>query len=73
MQVSNITLNRETREIKLYFKEHDYCVTTEITWQTYRMYCEFNNIEMEKPELITVDINAMKEKLNNQFSELVAL
>ena len=70
MVVSNITMNRETQEIKLYFKEHDYCVTTQLTWQTWRMYCEFNNIPMKEYELITVDINTIK--WDSEFEKLVA-
>ena len=70
MVVSNITMNRETQEIKLYFKEYDYCVTTQLTWQTWRMYCEFNNIPMKEYELIAVDINTIK--WDNDFEKLVA-
>lgn len=64
-------LDRDTNEVKLYFKEHDYCVRTELTFNTYRMYCEFNNIPMVLDrELITVNLNT--SPWNDTLEELVA-
>jgi hypothetical protein len=72
MQVSNIMLDRDSQEIKLYFKEHDYCVRTKITPSTYRMYCEFNNIEkLDVGEVVAVNINTIK--WNSEFEKLVSL
>jgi len=70
MEVSNIILDRESNEIRFYFKEHNYCVTTDLTHITYRMYCEFNNID--KLEMIEV-VAVTRIKWNNDFSELIAL
>jgi hypothetical protein len=70
MEVSNIILDRESNEIRFYFKETDYCVTTDLTHTTYRMYCEFNNID--KLEVIEV-VAVTRIKWNNDSSELIAL
>jgi hypothetical protein len=70
MIVSNITLDNGV--VSIYFKHTDYCVRTELTFNTYRMYCEFNNIPMvEERELITVNLNTIK--WNSNFGELIAL
>ncbi len=70
MEVSNITLDRESNEIRFYFKESNHCVTTDLTHITYRMYCEFNNID--KLEVIEV-VAVTRIKWNNDSSELIAL
>jgi len=70
MEVSNIILDRESNEIRFYFKETDYCVTTDITYNTWRMHCEFNNIDRLKViELVAVT----RIKWDSDFSELIAL
>lgn len=73
MTVSNIMLDRDTNEVKLYFKEHDYCVRTKLTFNTYRMYCEFNNIPMSLTEEtgdMIVAVSAIQ--WNSGFEDLVA-
>lgn len=71
MTVSDITFNRESQEIKLYFKETNYGVTTAVTHTSWRMYCEFNNIgQLEERELVIAEHKRILSKLD--FSELVA-
>lgn len=69
MEVSNIILNRECNEIRFYFKESDNCVTTDLTHITYRMYCEFNNID--KLEVIEI-VPVTRIKWSSDFENLVA-
>jgi hypothetical protein len=70
MTVSNIILDRESNEIRFYFKETDYCIKTDITYSTWRMHCEFNNIDrIEVIELVPVT----RIKCDSDFSELIAL
>lgn len=72
MEVSNIILDKENQEIKVYFKHTDYCVSTKITFNTYRMYCEFNNLRIAKP--IEVGMIEIDNVLSNLvLSELVSL
>jgi hypothetical protein len=72
MTVSDITFNRESHEIKLYFKEHNYDVTTAVTHITWRMYCEFNNIKMvEERELVIAEHKRILSNLD--FNELMSL
>jgi hypothetical protein len=70
MEVSNITLDRESNEIRFYFKETDYCVRTDLTHTTYRMYCEFNSIDrLEVIEIVPVT----RIKWSSDLENLVAL
>lgn len=69
MVVSNIMLDRDSQEIKLYFREHDYCVRTKITASTYRMYCEFNNI----PRYDVGEVVAVDTIQGSNLNELIAL
>lgn len=43
-------IDRDNQEIKLYIN-HSYCVRTPLTWQSYKMYCEFNNIAVVEMEI----------------------
>lgn len=57
MEATAILLDRENQEIKIFFGHTNYCVTAPLTWQNYNLYCYFNNIVIDRGELITIDIN----------------
>jgi hypothetical protein len=72
MIVSNITLDNGV--VSIYFKHTDYCVRTELTFNTYRMYCEFNNLPLSLTEETGEMIIAVSAiQWNSGFNELIAL
>lgn len=72
MIVSNITLDNGV--VSIFFKHTDYCVRTELTFNTYRMYCEFNNLPLSLTEETGAMIIAVSAiQWNSGFNELIAL
>jgi hypothetical protein len=76
MEATAILLDRENREIKIYFGHTNYCVHAPLTWQNYSLYCYFNNIK--GPELEIIELKPFtvdeKQRLDNiNFSELISL
>ena len=74
MEVSNVLLDNGV--VSIYFKHTDYCVRTELTFNTYRMYCEFNKIPLNdyqynSERLIAIDLNSLIS--NKNIGELIAL
>jgi hypothetical protein len=71
MIVSNITLDNGV--VSIYFKHTDYCVRTELTFNTYRMYCEFNNLPLSITEQVGEVVAVSTIQWNSGFNELIAL
>ena len=55
MEATAILLDKENQEIKIFFGHTNYCVHAPLTWQNYNLYCYFNNIEIDRGELISVE------------------
>lgn len=70
MELTNIKYIRDTHEVVLYFKDH--CVKAPATWQTYNLYCEFNNFATHIVEVLAIDVNTIKWD-NTFIGELIAL
>ena len=71
MEATAILLDKENQEIKIFFGHTNYCVHAPLTWQNYNLYCYFNNITIERGELITIDLD--KVLGNTDFNELIAI
>lgn len=71
MEATAILLDKENQEIKIYFGHTNYCVNAPLTWQNYNLYCYFNNIEIERGEMIVVDIS--KVLGNTDWEKLIAI
>jgi hypothetical protein len=55
MEATTILLDKENQEIKIFFGHTNYCVSAPLTWQNYNLYCYFNNIEIDRGELVSVE------------------
>lgn len=73
MIVSNITLDNGV--VSIFFKHTDYCVRTELTFNTYRMYCEFNNLPLSTTEQVgeMIAVSTIDWGNSSRFNELIAL
>jgi len=72
MIVSNITLDNGV--VSIFFKHTDYCVRTELTFNTYRMYCEFNDLPLSTTEQVGEMMIAVSAiQWSSGFNELIAL
>jgi hypothetical protein len=71
MKVSNIILDKEANEIKIYFEHSNYCLNTAITLQSISLYYEFNNITMDTSELVMVDHRQVLS--NEEMDNMLAL
>lgn len=71
MEATAILLDKENQEIKIFFGHTNYCVHAPLTWQNYNLYCYFNNITIERAELITISLDSLIS--NKNIEDLVAL
>ena len=69
MEATAILLDRENQEILIYFGHTNYCVHSPLDWKNYELYCYFNNIKIDRGELVIVDINKMVGKTD--FNKLI--
>lgn len=72
MKVSNILLDRETKEIKIFFEHTNHCVRAPFTWQNIQLYEHFNGIERAETEVTQV-INYQSIVPNSVIEDLIAL
>lgn len=71
MEATAILLDKENQEIKIFFGHTNYCVRAPLTWQNYELYCYFNNIEIDRGELITIDLDKILR--DTDFKKLIAI
>ena len=74
MIVSTMNIDKDTQEMKIYFKETNYCVRTAITYQTWKMYCEINGLpEKEIFDMQVIDLSKFSERDKQAIEDLLAL
>lgn len=74
MIVSNISIDKDTQEMKIYFKDTNYCVRTPITYQTWKMYCEINGLPLKEiVDMQVVDLSKFSERDKQSIEDLLAL
>jgi len=71
MEATAILLDKENQEIKIFFGHTNYCVTAPLNWQNYELYCYFNNIKIDRGELMILDHR--KVLGNTNFDKLIAI